>query len=181
MLIGSQLRSLRKAQNMTLDVLAERTAMNKGYLSRLERGLKAPSVSTLVKLSEALSVSVGELIGENISADSIYVSRATERTEKVTQDEFGRDMEMLSGNSSSLNAFIISPATEFSEHSPPSSHAGEELLMALAGTIEIRFSDRGYVLDEGDNIVFPGHLPHRVRRIGDVAAKALIVVSRAHP
>ncbi|MCM2477211.1 helix-turn-helix domain-containing protein [Rhizobium sp. CG5] len=175
--LGMRIKTLRKARNLTLDALATLAATDKGYLSRLERGMKSPTVATLLKLSEALGVPMGELLGEQIASDVIHVTRKSERV-PIGGEEGGGMLQSLSGNSSSLSAFIIHPETEFTAHRPESAHAGEEFLLTLSGSIEIRFPDRGFVLDEGDSLIFPGHLPHRVRRVGDQPSSALVVVGR---
>ena len=42
--IGTRLRACRRQKNMTLDDLAEATGLNKGFLSRIEKDAKAPSI-----------------------------------------------------------------------------------------------------------------------------------------
>ena len=46
--IGSKIRSLRLTHDMTLEDLANRTELTKGFLSQLERDLTSPSIATLV-------------------------------------------------------------------------------------------------------------------------------------
>lgn len=48
----------RKNAGLTQQELAERIGANKGYISRLERGLIIPSVSTLYKIAAAMGLSV---------------------------------------------------------------------------------------------------------------------------
>ena len=47
-IIGSKVRSLREAQGLTLEELANRTQLSKSMLSLMERGKSAPSIGTLV-------------------------------------------------------------------------------------------------------------------------------------
>jgi transcriptional regulator with XRE-family HTH domain len=176
--LGLRIKTLRKTRKLTLDALATLATTDKGYLSRLERGLKSPSVATLLKLSEALGVQIGELLGEQVTAEQIHVTRKSERV-VIAAEDGGSDLQALSGSASSLSAFVIHPDAEFASHRPESVHSGEEFLLALSGSIEIRFADRGFVLDEGDSVVFPGHLPHRVRRVGEKRSSALIVVAKS--
>ena len=48
----------RKNAGLTQQELAERIGANKGYVSRLERGLTIPSVSTLYRIAAAMGLTV---------------------------------------------------------------------------------------------------------------------------
>ncbi len=45
--IGSKIKRLRQANGLTLEELANRSELTKGFLSQLERDLTSPSVATL--------------------------------------------------------------------------------------------------------------------------------------
>lgn len=171
--LGPQLRALRRARGMTLDALAAVAQLDKGYLSRLERGQKAASIATVLRLSAALGVPVGELFGEQLAADSIRVTRANRRLRHA-----GIGFEGLTPKGGALEAFIVHPGPSFGEDAHE--HDGEELLFVLAGRIELGFADRVLALGPGDCAQFPGHLPHRLRRIGATSATALVTVARGH-
>lgn len=48
----------RKNAGLTQQELAERIGANKGYISRLERGLITPTVSTLYRIASAMGMTV---------------------------------------------------------------------------------------------------------------------------
>ncbi|MBQ7181061.1 MAG: helix-turn-helix transcriptional regulator [Bacteroidaceae bacterium] len=48
----------RKSAGLTQETLAHRIGANKGYISRLERGITIPSISTFYKLAAAMGFSV---------------------------------------------------------------------------------------------------------------------------
>ena len=48
----------RKNAHLTQSELAKRIGANKGYISKIERGLIVPSVSTLYKIAAAMGLSV---------------------------------------------------------------------------------------------------------------------------
>ena len=45
--IGKRIKSLRNKKRVTLETLAADTGFTKGYLSKVEKSVKAPPVSTL--------------------------------------------------------------------------------------------------------------------------------------
>jgi transcriptional regulator with XRE-family HTH domain len=48
------MKEIRKEKNVTLDALSESTGINKGQLSRIERGLVDPTTATLRKIAKGL-------------------------------------------------------------------------------------------------------------------------------
>ena len=53
---GLVLRDLRSAADLSQERLADATGLDRTFISLLERGLRQPSLSTLLALSEALEV-----------------------------------------------------------------------------------------------------------------------------
>lgn len=61
-LFGRRLRELRKERGLTQETLAESADLSGNYISDLELGLKVPSLTILVRLSQALNISTGDLL-----------------------------------------------------------------------------------------------------------------------
>lgn len=60
--LGKNLRAARKKLNLTQEQVAERSGVQAGEVSRIERGLRDPQVSTVEKLAAAVQVSPGRLL-----------------------------------------------------------------------------------------------------------------------
>lgn len=58
------IREIRNKKNISLHRLASMTKMSKGHLSRIERGVTDPTISTLIKIAKALNVKEKELYKE---------------------------------------------------------------------------------------------------------------------
>ena len=56
--IGKKLKDLRIKNDLTLEELASRSELTKGFLSQVERNLTSPSISTLEDLLEALGTNL---------------------------------------------------------------------------------------------------------------------------
>lgn len=62
--LGARIRALRTAKEITLPDLAEKAGLSKGLLSKIETDENSnPSLSTLLKISEALETTVAEILG----------------------------------------------------------------------------------------------------------------------
>ena len=62
--IGQKIRDLRNRNGLTLQELADRSELTKGFLSQLERGQVSPSVVTLFDLIECLGSTPSEFFQE---------------------------------------------------------------------------------------------------------------------
>ena len=62
-ILGERIVARREDRRWDQKTLAEHAEINAGYLSMIERGLKAPSIGTLHKLRRALSLSDAEFLG----------------------------------------------------------------------------------------------------------------------
>ncbi|OLU38081.1 helix-turn-helix domain-containing protein [Ileibacterium valens] len=70
--IGQKLRELRKTNNLTLEELASRSELTKGFLSQVERNLTSPSISTLEDILEALGTSLSDFFTEEEEAQIVF-------------------------------------------------------------------------------------------------------------
>ena len=52
--IGSRLGDLRKRKKMTLDELSSKSGVSKSILSQIERNISNPTISTVMRIAEAL-------------------------------------------------------------------------------------------------------------------------------
>jgi transcriptional regulator with XRE-family HTH domain len=60
--IGKRIAKLRKEVGLSQSQLAESIELSAEYISRLERGINAPSVEVMNKMSDPLKVEVRELL-----------------------------------------------------------------------------------------------------------------------
>jgi transcriptional regulator with XRE-family HTH domain len=59
--LGKNLREARKKLGLTQEEVAQRCGVQAGEVSRIERGLRDPQVSTVEKLATAVEVPPGRL------------------------------------------------------------------------------------------------------------------------
>ncbi len=60
--IGKQLRFVREAHHLLQKELANRAGLDRSYVSKLERGLADPTLTTLQKIASAYHLSVSHLL-----------------------------------------------------------------------------------------------------------------------
>lgn len=74
--MGLRIRTLRKKQHITQETLAERLDISPSFLGHIERGTRAASLETLVKLCRVLNTEPNYLLASSI--DSSFDSRLNE-------------------------------------------------------------------------------------------------------
>jgi transcriptional regulator with XRE-family HTH domain len=60
---GKQLRAMRLKHGLSQQTVAERCGSNYPYISELERGLKVPTLTMILRLAAALECRVRDLVG----------------------------------------------------------------------------------------------------------------------
>jgi transcriptional regulator with XRE-family HTH domain len=62
--LGARIRARREALGLTQAALAERAGLTSNYVGVLERGLKVPTIDTLITIAKALDISLVALLGD---------------------------------------------------------------------------------------------------------------------
>ena len=70
--IGRKLKQLRIRNDLTLEELASRSELTKGFLSQVERNLTSPSVSTLEDILEALGTDLATFFKESREEQIVF-------------------------------------------------------------------------------------------------------------
>ena len=73
--IGKRVKQLRVKNGLTLEDLASRTELTKGFLSQLERDLTSPSISTLEDIVEVLGISLADFFKEEINDKIVFTEQ----------------------------------------------------------------------------------------------------------
>ena len=60
-IFGETIRSRRKALDMSQEKLAEKAELHHNYIGEVERGEKAATIDTIMKIAKALGVRAGDL------------------------------------------------------------------------------------------------------------------------
>ena len=67
--VGARLKELRNRRGLRLADLSERTGISVTILSRLESGLRSPSLDILLKIARAYHVPLDDLVGAPPTGD----------------------------------------------------------------------------------------------------------------
>ena len=62
--IGQTIRRLRKEKHLSQEVFSGLAALDRTHYSKIERGLRVPTLETIFKMAQALDMNPSELIRE---------------------------------------------------------------------------------------------------------------------
>lgn len=164
--LGTRIRSLRQARRLTLRDVAERAGVTESFLSQVERDVTSPSIATVQRIARALDLSIAQLFSEDGDGGRVVRREARRR---VAYPGLGAVDEFLTSNMAGRLQVIMSTIEPGGgTGAEPYTHdSDEEVVVVLAGVLDLWVGDERYVLREGDAITFPSRLPHWNANHGD--------------
>jgi transcriptional regulator with XRE-family HTH domain len=153
--VGPRLRELRKRRNLTLTEVSDRTGVSVSTLSRLESGLRRPTLELLVPLAQTYRVPLDELVGAPQTGDPRIHPKPIRR--------HGMIHIPLTRHGAPVQAFkMILPGAAGHAPIPQRAHGGYEWFYVLAGTVALKIGDTVTQLDEGEAAEFDTRIPHGI-------------------
>jgi transcriptional regulator with XRE-family HTH domain len=177
--IAANIKKVRTKMKMTLQELADRTGLTKGYLSKVERSEKAPPYSTLSKIVGAMGLEITDVLKVEpgpLQALPIVIAKKEEgRIIRESSHYVGYDYEVLAAGKPGKNMepFIIYAPDDFTSFFQ---HEGEEFIYVLEGQMEFKYGEKTFLMSEGDHTYFESRIPHTGRSVGDKRAKLMVVI-----
>lgn len=180
--IGRIIKQLREEQNLSIEVLAQRSGIELAKFTEIENGNVIPSIGVMIKISRALGQRLGTLLdgGENLGA---VITRAADNKPKG---------EVLSGGAMGYNSHMDFYSLAQGKHDRSmepmivrlsekkedalSEHEGEEFIYVLSGVVEIKYGKQCHTLTKGDSIYYDSIVPHQVYSGSHEEAEILAVI-----
>ena len=161
--IGNKIKQLRTRQGLTLEELASRSELTKGFLSQLERDLTSPSIDSLSDILEALGTNLSEFFQED--KNDQFVFRA--------EDFFVDERESCTVN-------WIVPNTQKNQMEPillelPAGGESFEFGYVLDGSVILECDGERSVARRGETFYLHGKTFHCLKNERKTAARVLWV------
>jgi transcriptional regulator with XRE-family HTH domain len=157
--IGSQLREHRKALKLSMKEVAEAAGLSIGFISQVERGLTAPSLSSLSSIAKVLNTDISTFLSQP-EGKSSFTSHKDRAVYTLSHRDLQYERLSASFPGSVLNSVIMH---EMPGHRLESiKHEGEEFFFILEGAITIYLEGEENILEVGDSIHFDSMREHSV-------------------
>ncbi len=169
--IGHRIKQLRIKNDLTLEELASRTELTKGFLSQLERNLTSPSIQTLADIAEALGVDMSRFFAEEHEEKIVFTPEDVFIDE---QDGVTTHWIVPNAQKNNMEPIILQlqPGARSKQIEP---HQGEEFGYVLSGRIYLvrEGYKKGAVVRRGGYILYPWGRSALFRNRGKQSAEVL--------
>lgn len=176
--VAQRFKMYRERMSMSVDDLATKSGIAQSVIEAIEAGEVIPSLGVLTKLARALGQRLGTFMDDQFKPDPI-ITRSAAIEKQVAS---GRENELGYATASlalgkpdrHMDPFRI----EFSADGVDevSSHEGEELIICIAGEVELTYGVEKMVLKAGDTAYYNAVVKHGLRALGGKRASIYGVV-----
>jgi transcriptional regulator with XRE-family HTH domain len=152
--VGPRLKHLRLRRDITLSELAEETGISTSTLSRLEAGLRRPTLEQLLPLARVHGVTLDELVDAPPTGDPRVNLRPI-----PTSD--GRTILPLSRRPGGIQAYkFILPTGRDDAEPDLRTHEGYDWAFVLNGKLRLVLAEHDLILNPGEAAEFDTRTPH---------------------
>jgi transcriptional regulator with XRE-family HTH domain len=152
--VGPRLKHLRQRRDITLTDLAARTGISISTLSRLEAGLRRPTLEQLLPLARAHGVTLDELVDAPPTGDPRINLRPV-----ATND--GAVVLPLTRRPGGIQAYkFVLPAGRDDAEPQVRTHEGHDWAYVLNGTLRLVLGEHDLLLSPGEAVEFDTRTPH---------------------
>ena len=152
--VGPRLKRLRQRRDVTLTDLAKQTGISASTLSRLETGLRRPTLEQLLPLARAHGVTLDELVDAPPTGDPRVHLRPIPCGD-------GSVVLPLTRRPGGIQAYkFVIPAGRDDDTPDPRTHEGFDWVYVLNGTLRLVLGEHDLLLKAGEVAEFDTRTPH---------------------
>lgn len=171
--IGKKIKDLRIQNGLTLDDLASRSELTKGFLSQVERNLTTPSIATLEDILEALGTNLSEFFREEQETQIVF---STQDFFVDEQDEYKIEWVIPNAQKNQMEPILLTLQPHGKSHILPS-HPGEEFGYVLKGSVTLVRENKKYKLRTAETFYLDGKKSHYLYNHTNNEAKILWITT----
>ncbi|TYC01221.1 helix-turn-helix domain-containing protein [Micromonospora sp. WP24] len=152
--VGPRLKQLRTRRDITLTDLAAETGISASTLSRLEAGLRRPTLEQLLPLARAYGVTIDELVDAPPTGDPRINLRPIAAGDGAT-------VLPLTRRPGGIQAYkFVLPTGDDDREPDLRTHEGYDWVYVLNGTLRLVLGEHDLVLRAGEAAEFDTRTPH---------------------
>jgi XRE family transcriptional regulator, regulator of sulfur utilization len=181
--IGGTIQMIRKRQNLTLDMLSEKSGVSKAMLSQIESEKVNPTVATVWKIAQGLSVDINALLAGTGDAGRKFVVTRSEKVTTLDTDEEGLHIKVMSPISmvEDLEIYLLTFKPGGALRSAPHFPKTEEFLTVIEGQVRVKAGENDTDLSAGDFIRYHCDVNHSIENLASGVSVVHMVVRFYRP
>lgn len=175
--LARNVKHWRSVRGFTLDVLAARAAVSRGMLIQIEQARTNPSIGTVVKIGDALGVSITTLLDYE-QGPKVRIVPA-DRAVRLWHTEAGSYNRLLAGTEAPGPLEMWDWRLMPGESSPSEPHptGTVELVHVTTGELTLTVDGEDHLVPAGASATFEANTPHTYGNRGEVPMEMVMAVS----
>jgi len=176
--LGTRIREVRKARNLTLKELERISGFSATHISEIERGKTSPTIGALMRIAAALGKETSFFLEEE-DLSEVAITRTAGRQplpEEVSKVPGDYLTPGISGGR--VNAYMLYLDPGDTREVEYEAHGGEEGVYVISGQVQFRVGEREFFLAPGDALHYPADRPHGMKNLGEGRAELLMVSTK---
>lgn len=171
--IGHKIKKLRIQNELTLEELASRSELTKGFLSQVERNLTSPSINTLNDILEALGTSLNQFFQEEKDEKSVFG-----KDDFFVDEREGYTLNWIVPNAqkNEMEPILLELKSQASSMTIDP-HDGEEFGYVISGRVVLVDGESETVVKKGETFYIKGQNSHYLRNDAQADAKVLWITT----
>ena len=172
--IGPKIKKLRLKNGLTLEELANRSELTKGFLSQLERDKTTTSIQTLLDILEVLETTPVEFFDESQETEKIVFNNDDCFVQE--NDDFELSWIVPNAQKNQMEPILLSlkPKKKSNVILP---FEGEAFGYVLAGQAILVYDDQEFKLSKGNSFYVNGENQHYIENKSKEVAKIIWVAT----
>jgi len=175
--LGQKLRSHRKTMGLTLEQLSNLAGVSKAMLSQIEQNKINPTVAIILKISDALNISITELIEDTAQKSILRVIHDSDDHYTFHKSPLC-EIRTLSPLSLEKSIEFYRIRLEATGELKSESHFSgtQEILYVSKGKIQVTSGVEIIDLSRGDSAHYSASVSHSLKNKGKTQAEAFLIV-----
>ena len=171
--IGKKLKELRLQNDLTLNDLASRSELTKGFLSQVEHNQTMPSIATLADIVEALGTNLSEFFKEE---EEKQITFTTQDFFEDEQEDYTIEWVIPNAQKNRMEPILLTLHPKKSSQEMLS-HQGEEFGYVLKGSVTLVRAGKKHKLKTGETFYLDGSKGHYLYNHTGSDAKVLWITT----
>lgn len=157
-IVAKNIKRLRETQELTQQQLATRGKIPRSTVATIESGESSPSIDTLLKVAEALAVSLDELVSKTRPKTTLIRAKDIPKQNKAGGAIIQHKLLPDPIYGMEIDHLVLKPNARM--RGVPHVRDTREYFSCLVGEVEIYCDGEKFSLKKGDILAFPGDRPH---------------------
>lgn len=177
--ISKRIKSFRREKGITVQELATKADVSKGFISQIENSRTIPSLMVLIEIINALDIDLKSFFKDIVIGKGkapILVKRSDEYEYFEKEDAIGFHYHRIFTKSikdATVDIVLLTLDPESSR--PLVTTDAFEYKYVISGKVMFNFEDQQIEFSQGDSILFDGRIPHSPQNIGTDKAVMIAV------